>query len=155
MPLPGGAAKAQRTAEPHSANDLRHGNPGERAAIYYGRGGQKRRSGRIAQGQNKDSLSRQAPAKETAPLYLGAENTVGSRFRHPHGQTYEPHQHLAGDERLMRGSRRQSAKGVSPQSAPPVCEGVLRNGKGHCKVGRHSRSQQYQHDENLHNLHRL
>ena len=52
--------------------------------------------------------------KKTAPLCCGAEYSEWNDFRDPHGQADKSHEHLAGNEGVMRGGECQSTKSVSP-----------------------------------------
>ncbi len=142
--------KSKNTVEKY----LRDGHSGERTAVHYDGGGEKRQGCRDPQRQGADDISCKIPAKKFARLYRNPQNRVRNRFRHPYGQTDESHQHMERDEITVRAGNGQPAKGVPPQFAPPVCTRVLRYRKGHCNAGRYSRSQQRQHHYDLYCQHR-
>ena len=89
------AADEKRKTETYPANYLRNGNPRQRTAVYHGRSGKKRRSGRKLQIKNTRYIYRKRTPKKTAPLCRRAEYKNRYDIYNKSGQTDKPHKHLA------------------------------------------------------------
>ena len=112
---------------PCAANDLRHGNPGERTAVYHGRGGvcvarpslaaRTRQLGHIHPLVPAESVKANASKTglKTGPVF------VSKTARRSTAAIY------GGDESAVRVGRRFAGQGVSAQSAPPVRAHVLQH----------------------------
>lgn len=61
----------------------------------------------------------------------------------PQRKAYKQNHRMAGNEKPLQNRLRGSQKGVSPQSAPLVCQELLQFGQRYCQAGRHFRAQQH------------
>ena len=137
-------------ALPGNGDAVLHRNPGERAGLYYGGGGQKEESHCPPERENQDGAAAEGPLSETERLCRRERDPGRQRFCNRGRETVGSKQHPARDEIHMRGSAGGAGKGVSAQSASSLCMHLLRQGKRPVSPGGPSGTFQCEHDAAVH-----
>lgn len=132
-----------------AGNPLRHGYPGQRAAIHHRGGGAKRRGGNRPEGQDQNHSA----AHETLPQAAEIRQKVRHRPRtdipDEKGKRAVPEVHLGGDEKAVRGGKGGAEQGVPSQPAGAIRPDVLRRLPGCGTAGGRAGSQQHRDDPDL------
>lgn len=123
-----GAKKQQAAPLPDHADHLLHRHPGERAAVDHraGGGGEPRRG--VREGQAAQDFPPAEAARGAQGVYEAVGDRIGAGVRDPGGPAARPEQHLARHEKPLPVGGSGVHEGLPAQPAPPVREGILRDG---------------------------
>ncbi|CAN4042101.1 LIV-I protein F, partial [Dysosmobacter welbionis] len=137
VPAPAGhgAPAGTGAAGPAGGSHGGHGHPGQRGAVSHG-GGRPAGQGRdLPQGQDPHHPIAGKALPEAAPIRPKTKNRLRCNLSHQKRKRAGPPADLGGDEAAVRARRGGPAQGVPPQSAAPVCYGVLPDQPGHRQAG--------------------
>lgn len=143
----------RHTAAASIGNPLRHGYPGQRAAIHHRGGGAKRRGGNRPERQDQNHSAAHEAVPQAIEIRQKEEHLPRADIPDEKRERAVPEVHLGGDEKAVRGGKGGAEQGVPSQPAGAIRPDVLRRLPGCGTAGGRAGTQQHRDDPHLPAVH--
>lgn len=143
----------RHTAAASIGNPLRHGYPGQRAAIHHRGGGAERRGGNRPERQDQNHSAAHEAVPQAIEIRQKEEHLPRADIPHKKRKRIVEKIYLVGDEEAVRGGEGGAEQGVPSQPAGAIRPDVLRRLPGRGASSGRARTQQHRDDPHLPAVH--
>lgn len=143
----------RHTAAASIGNPLRHGYPGQRAAIHHRGGGAERRGGNRPERQDQNHSAAHEAVPQAIEIRQKEEHLPRADIPHKKRKRIVEKIHLVGDEEAVRGGEGGAEQGVPSQPAGAIRPDVLRRLPGRGASSGRAGTQQHRDDPHLPAVH--